>query len=175
MADHAPPRIFAAAERLMSMSDEVWARHANPWSVWTRFTCLPLIVLALWSRVWLGWWCLIPLALACLWTWANPRVFPPATDWETWPARGTSGERVWIARDIPVARHHHRAAIVLTWASAAGLPVLVYGVWVLNVWATIAGLTLVVLPKLWFVDRMVWIWLDFERAGGRRADLDKDG
>ncbi|WNN88973.1 DUF6653 family protein [Gloeocapsopsis dulcis] len=27
-----------------SMSDDTWAHHANPWSVWTRFTVLPLVV-----------------------------------------------------------------------------------------------------------------------------------
>ena len=56
--------VFRFAERLMSMDDEAWARHANPWSAWTRFSCGPFIVLAIWSRVWLGWWALLPLALA---------------------------------------------------------------------------------------------------------------
>jgi len=49
--------IFKVSEKLMGMDDAAWKRHANPWSVYTRFTCLPFIVLALWSRVWLGWWC----------------------------------------------------------------------------------------------------------------------
>ena len=40
--------------RSFSMSEETWQRHANPWSVWTRFTALPLIILAAWSRS--CWW-----------------------------------------------------------------------------------------------------------------------
>ncbi len=32
------------AEKSMAMSEEVWARHANPWSVYTRFSiCSALI------------------------------------------------------------------------------------------------------------------------------------
>ena len=27
--------------RAFAMNDEVWARHASPWSVWMRFTVLP--------------------------------------------------------------------------------------------------------------------------------------
>nr|WP_238997445.1 DUF6653 family protein [Mycolicibacterium sp. CBMA 361] len=36
------------------MTDAAWRRHANPWSVWTRFAAIPLMMLAIWSRVW-GW------------------------------------------------------------------------------------------------------------------------
>jgi hypothetical protein len=36
--------------RLFSISEETWARHANPWSVWTRFTVLPVLG----DRVWLN-------------------------------------------------------------------------------------------------------------------------
>ena len=49
---------YHGAERLMGMSDAVWARHANLWSVYTRFTVLPLLVMAIWSRAWIGWWVL---------------------------------------------------------------------------------------------------------------------
>lgn len=50
------------------MDEETWMRHANPWSVWTRTTALPLLILAVWSRVWIGWWALLPIAAAVLWT-----------------------------------------------------------------------------------------------------------
>ncbi len=36
--------------RLMTMTDEVWDRHANPWSVWTRVVAgLPLLLGAFWA------------------------------------------------------------------------------------------------------------------------------
>lgn len=40
-----------AIAHTFSMSDAVWMRHAHPWSVWTRFTVLPLLIVAIWSRV----------------------------------------------------------------------------------------------------------------------------
>jgi hypothetical protein len=44
------------AERFMGMSDDVWSRHANPRSGWSRMTIPPLFALAVWSRDWIGWW-----------------------------------------------------------------------------------------------------------------------
>ena len=120
--------IFKASERIMAMDDETWARHASPWSVYTRFTCLPLLVLAVWSRVWLGWWALVPIALALAWTWWNPRAFRPRADPDSWAAKGTYGERVFLARkDSPVPAHHLAWALGLTWVSAAGAAVLIWG------------------------------------------------
>lgn len=64
------------------MDEATWERHANPWSVWTRFTAWPLLALAVWSRVWLRRWAIFPIAVAVLWTWLNPRIFdrPRSTD-----------------------------------------------------------------------------------------------
>ena len=42
--------------KLFAMDNETWLRHANPLSVWTRFTVLPIFILSLWSRVWFGYW-----------------------------------------------------------------------------------------------------------------------
>ncbi len=41
-------------ERAMAMDDTTWARHANPWSVWTRVPILPALALAIYSRAWIG-------------------------------------------------------------------------------------------------------------------------
>ena len=156
-----PFDIFNAAERGMGMSSDVWERHANPWSVWTRFTCLPLLVLAIWSRVWLGWWSLAPIALACLWIWLNPRVFPPPKSTDNWASKGVMGERVFLNRgNVPVPDHHRRWAIALGALSTTGLPPLVWGLWSLDATMTLLGLVLLVLPKVWFVDRMVWLFED---------------
>ena len=45
---------------LFGLRGDAWMRHANPRSVWTRFTCVSLVVLAVWSRDWIGWYCLDP-------------------------------------------------------------------------------------------------------------------
>ena len=158
-------QLLRAAERLMAMDDAAWARHANPWSVWSRFTCLPLLALAVWSRTWLGWWALVPLALALVWTWYNPRAFAPPATTDTWASKGTFGERVFLNRKtVPVPRHHVRASKVLTAFSAVGMAMLIYGLIVLDAWATVGGLLVAIGSKAWFVDRMVWLYEDMKDA-----------
>ncbi|MEM6371733.1 MAG: DUF6653 family protein [Pseudomonadota bacterium] len=157
--------IYGAAERLMGMQDADWRRHANPLSVWSRFTCLPLMVAAIYARQWVGWWALPLFAVAALWTWLNPRVFPPPADFGTWASRGTLGERLFLARNrYEIDAHHIRAAHTLTALSALGLVPLVYGLVTLDASATLLGLVATVLPKVWFVDRMVWIHADLTQT-----------
>lgn len=150
--------IFALAERLMRMDDAAWERHASPLSVWTRVAALPLLVLAIWSRVWLGGWCLVPVAAVLVFVYVNPRLFPAPARRDSWAARATYGERLFLARrQRPVPRHHQRAALVLTAVSVAGILPLAHGLWRLEVWPTLFGLALVMGGKLWFCDRMVWL------------------
>lgn len=151
----------------MRMDDGTWKRHANPWSVYSRFTCLPLIVLAVWSRVWLGWWCLVPLAFAIIWTWLNPRLFKEPTSLDSWASKGVMGERIFLDRKSnPIAKHHVDIANVLTALSVLGVIILSYGLIVLSFWAVFAGMIATILPKVWFVDRMVWLYEDSLREGG---------
>ncbi len=163
--------IMQTSERLMGMKDEVWARHANPWSVWTRFTCLPLLVLAIWSRAWLGYWALLPIAASLLWIWWNPRAFSPAKTWDSWASQGTLGERVLLRRKELISAHHLIVTNWLAFGSAIGVLPMAYGLWQLDVSWTLLGLVLIILPKVWFVDRMVWIWRDFLQSGGSIDDL----
>lgn len=157
--------VFKSSEALMGMSDGVWMRHANRWSVWTRFTTLPLLILAIWSRDWIGWWALIPVAGALFWIWWNPRAFPPARRTDTWSAQGVFGERVFLNRKVvPIPAHHERAGLILAALSAPGVVVLVYGLVMLHPWATALGAVAGVLPKVWFVDRMVWLYADMKDA-----------
>ncbi len=146
-----------------AMSDEVWMRHANPWSVWTRFSVLPLLVVAIWSRVWIGWFSLGPIALSLLWTWYNPRAFPKPTSTQNWASKAVFGERVWLQRDtIPVPDRHRQVPHILNLVSAVGAIVLGWGLWQLQLWPTVTGMLLVMLGKLWFVDRMVWLYEDMK-------------
>jgi len=172
MARMGRPTALARIARSMGMSQAVWRRHANPWSVWTRFTCLPLLVLAIWSRDLLGWAALIPVVLSLLWIWANPRVFPEPASLDSWGARAVLGERIHIYRPDDVAPHHILALKWLTWAPLIGVIPLIWGVWTLDPFATITGVILTALPKMWFCDRMVWIAQDWQAAGHHWAELD---
>ena len=46
------------------------------------------------------------------------------------------------------------------WATQAdcGIVLLVWGLVALEVWPTVAGVTLVVLAQLWRIDRLVWMY-----------------
>ena len=62
--------IFALSEKLMGMDSEAWARHANPWSVWTRITGGTGVFIAIWSYHWIGWYSAIAIVLALSWWWS---------------------------------------------------------------------------------------------------------
>jgi hypothetical protein len=59
-------------------------------------TALPLLVLAVWSRVWIGWWAMLAVSLVLVWIWLNPRVFPEPRTLDAWMSRGVLGERVFL-------------------------------------------------------------------------------
>lgn len=151
------------SEKLMAMNDAQWQRHANPWSVWSRFTVLPLLSLAVASRLVLGLYALLPCALCLLWVWLNPRLFGAPKTTNNWASMGTFGERVYLNRaNVAIPAHHQRAAIVLQTLSVLGLPVYVYGLYSLD-WPTlILGNLWVMVFKAWFVDRMVWLYQDMQ-------------
>ncbi|EBA17201.1 hypothetical protein RSK20926_09527 [Roseobacter sp. SK209-2-6] len=157
--------LFAAMQRLMQMDEVSGQRHASPWSVYSRMTILPLLTLALLSRHWLGWGALVPVAMVVLWTWWNPRAFRAPTDRTTWASEGTFGERVLLNRkQIAIPAHHRAWARGLALASALGLPPWIYGVLTYNSGYILLGLCLLVGGKLWFVDRMVWLYRDMKPA-----------
>lgn len=153
--------LYRGTERLMAMDEATWARHANPLSVYTRIPILPLLVLALWSRVWLGWAALFPIGLVVVWIWANPRFFPPPLDLDTWASRGVLGERVFLNRRDEIPPHHRIWADGLSLASVPGAVLLVIGVIWLNLSLSVFGTILTMVPKIWFVDRMNWIYADW--------------
>ncbi|MDZ7786786.1 MAG: DUF6653 family protein [Halofilum sp. (in: g-proteobacteria)] len=147
------------------MDEETWKRHANPLSVWTRVSVLPLLVLAFWSRAWVGWWSLLLILAALVWTWLNPRLFTPPTTMDSWAAKGVLGERVWLNRDnVAVPIHHRKVPNILSVLSACGIVFVVWGVVALSAWPVVFGVFTVIVCKLWFVDRMVWLYHDIRDA-----------
>src|ERR1700674_2244999 len=89
-------KALAQIAKTFGMTEEAWRRHANPWSVYTRFAAIPAVILAIWSRVWIGWGALVPVAGVILWLWLNPHVFPAVTTPRNWASRGIYGERLWL-------------------------------------------------------------------------------
>jgi hypothetical protein len=145
--------------------EQAWRRHANPWSVYTRIPIPLLLVAAIWSRVWIGWWSLLPVGVVLAWTAVNPRVFPAPRSLDSWASRSVLGETVWARRkETPIPARHRTAPLVLSGLSAAGLPFLVWGLVVLDPWITLFGLAVQMTGKLWFLDRMALLYDDVSSA-----------
>lgn len=156
----APAHLIAA---LFRMDEGTWARHASPWSVWTRMATLPVLLAAIWSHTALGWWALVPGAIVAAWLWLNPRLFPPPASTRSWASRAVLGERLWLDRARPIDREHRTAATVAAGASSIGFVAAIYGA-AANDWGwTVAGAAVCYLGKLWFIDRMVWVFEDERR------------
>lgn len=151
--------VFQFFAALFRMDERIWERHANPWSVWTRFAAFPLLMLALWSAHWIGWLALAPIGLMLIFLWLNPRVFPPPASTRSWASRAVLGERVYLLRHLhPIPVEHSNAAALLgIFASLGGL-LMAAGLIAGEPVSFIVGGVAVVVFKLWFVDRMVWLY-----------------
>tara|TARA_Y100000758_G_scaffold177082_1_gene125961 strand:- start:641 stop:1210 length:570 start_codon:yes stop_codon:yes gene_type:complete len=149
------------AAKSMSMTDEVWNRHSNPWSVYTRFTVMPIMSVCFWSRDWIGLYFIAPVLLSFIWVWLNPRLFKPPSKTDNWASMGTFGERIYLNRKNEcIPKHHINACRTLQILSAIGLPLFLYGVYALDFWVLLLGNLWIMVFKAWFVDRMVWLYLD---------------
>ncbi len=141
--------------------DESWLQHANPWSVWTRFATLPFIILAVWSRVWIGWYCLIPIALLLFWVVINPTLFKKPSSYTSWGSKAVLGERLYMkGENNPIPMHHKKLIYILNILQTFSGLMLAYGLWKLNFYITLHATTAVYLSKMWFLDRMVWLYED---------------
>lgn len=153
---------FASFFRL---DDTGWERHANPWSVWTRVAIWPALVVALWSIHWIGWWATAPLALIAIWAFINPRAFPPPASTRSWASRAVLGERIYLARATrPIPEHHRVAAQWLAGTGGVGTLVMLAGLVIGSPSFFVAGAVTAFFAKMWFIDRMVWLFDDMARA-----------
>jgi hypothetical protein len=149
---------------LFGMDDDAWERHANPWSVWTRIATWPLLMLVLWSFHWWGAWSLLPLGVLAGWIALNPRAFPPPASTKSWASRAVMGERVYLQRESrPIPVYHANAAQLLSIGSGVGALVMGAGLLTAEPTAYLVGGVATLLCKLWFVDRMAWLYDDTSR------------
>jgi len=158
--------LFEFATKLMAMDEETWLRHANPISGWSRICTFPFFILAFWSRKWVGWRCVLPIAAVSAWTFLNPRLFPKPKTTNTWVSKGVLGERVFTQErknpDNNLPAHHLLAANTTTAIAGIGSIILIYGLVVLQIWPTLLGGAIAFLGKMWFADRMVWLFDDMK-------------
>ena len=156
----------------MSMDDATWRRHANPLSVWTRvITGLPVMLLAIWSIKPLGWWSLLVIAVACLWIWLNPRLFPVPESTNNWASKVTFGERVWLNRSVKsIPEHHEQWVLFLSLVAGAGFLVAVVGAFLNILFPTVTGGLISWFGKMWFCDRMVWLYEDMKNSDSEYSD-----
>jgi hypothetical protein len=157
--------------RLFGLTGDNWMRHANALSVWSRFSVVPLIALAIWSRAWLGWYSLIPIALALTWMVVNPLFFPVPRSTRNWASRGVFGERVWAERNTVELPPQFLSPVpnVANALSAVGLVLLAYGLITFDPLSTIAGIVITSLGKLWYIDRMVLLFEDMKHRNAEYA------
>jgi hypothetical protein len=152
--------------RIMGMDDDKWRRHANPWSVWTRLATVPAFALAVYARVWLGWWCLLPVGAIIVFLWLNTRIFAPAQINERWETRAILGERLWLDRRArPIPEHHRRATRWIVAGSSLGVIPMGVGLIWLDPWATAFGAAGVFFGQVWFLDRLAWLYDTAEVSG----------
>ena len=146
---------------LFGLRGDGWLRHANPVSVWVRFAVVPLIVLSIWSRRWIGPRSLLPLAASLVFTVVEPLLFPPPRSTRNWASRGVLGERIWADRNAVDLPEDFRSTAVPNTTYAfqfAGLALLTRGLAVFDLRSVVAGLLLVQCAKAWFIDRMVLLF-----------------
>ena len=150
--------------RVFGLEGDAWMRHANPRSVWTRFTCLSLLALAIWSRDWIGWYSLIPIVTAMVWMLVNPRFFGVPTSTRNWASKSVFGERIWVDRTSVELSEQFRSHVpnLANAYSCIGLALLAYGLIALQVWPVVAGIVIVHGAKLWYLDRMVLLFEDMK-------------
>ena len=161
--------------KAFGLEGEGWMRHANPASVWTRFSALSLLALAIWSRDWIGLWCLVPVALAIVWMFVNPLFFKPPKSTRNWASRSVLGERIWVDRDkieLPEQFRSRTASLVANGYSTIGMALLAYGLVDLNVLATVTGLLITHGGKAWYLDRITLLFADMKSRSPEYASWD---
>ena len=161
--------------KAFGLEGDAWMRHANPASVWTRFTALSLLALAIWSRDWIGIWCLVPVGLAILWMYANPLFFGPPKSTRNWASRSVLGERIWVEADradLPEQFRSRTTSLVANGFSGLGLALLAYGLFALDVLATVSGILITHGGKAWYLDRMVLLFADMKTRDPKYAAWD---
>jgi len=152
---------------MQRMSDEMWKRHANPWSVWTRFAAIPAFMLAVWSRIWIGWWSLIPIIVVVIWLYLNVLVLPPIDTPRNWASKGIYGEKLWLGKRAELPKHYDVIQKWLIVLGVVGMILIAAGLYRLHFWISLLGAVVLILGQLWRIDRFSTLYELYEDKGNQ--------
>jgi len=143
------------------LTNLIWRKYTNPWSIWVRFFILPMLIVSMWSRVWLDQWSLILIVMTLAWIWFNPRIALSKKTKNVWAMQAILGERLWLDRQNNLIPEHHFFVITaLQIIVIVSFLTCVVGIVLLNKWLTFFGLCFTYIGMCWFLDRMVWLYND---------------
>lgn len=137
---------------------DVWDRHANPLSGWTRLAATPVLVYALFTRRWRL------LAATIGFLVVNPVLFPAPEE----PRSGefmhdvVRAEEWWVSADRPMFGTGYPE--VLNIATTIGAGVALWSAWRRNALGAVVGTITLMAGKLWFVGALVRA---YREANGR--------
>jgi hypothetical protein len=152
------------------LNERTWRRHANPWSVWTRFATVPILIAAVWTYHRIGWWSLAPMAVVVLFLVINPGLFAEPRSTRNWASMAVLGERVWLAEKRRVLPQQNQILGHLNIGlSLANTAALAWGVISADAVLTLVSGAGVLACKAWFLDRMVWLFWERKNANAEYA------
>jgi hypothetical protein len=144
--------------------DFIWKKYTNPCSVWVRFFIITLLILSIWSRIWIDEWSLVFIFTTCLWIFFNPRIFPVKFSNSIWTMQAILGERIWLNRKNGLIPANHYFIISgLQYIVMLSFLLSILGTILLSIKLTVFGLILTFVGMGWFLDRMVWLYNDDKR------------
>ncbi len=127
---------------MATINERIWQRHAHPWSGWVAIATYPLVYVPVWNRSWRQ-----AFAVAA-WLAVDTVGFPPPQDNAAWMTRAMLGEQRWMQHP---PRDSSMVIVAAQMASAVTAFVMAYQ---RRLWPLIGFASMVLLFKLWFLQRM---------------------
>jgi hypothetical protein len=130
------------------LSEKTWARHANPWSGWTRVLSMPLLAVGMYFH---NFWI---LGAVIVWLIVNPMLFPQPKRVDNWMSKGVLGEQLYykngkkFKKDLPT---------LLNILNVPTFAAFLYFGWQQELMPMILTGLLAMTIKFWFIDRMAYL------------------
>lgn len=130
------------------LPDNIWERHTNKWSGWTRVLVIPLLFVALWHHSGVAVFFII------LWIIVNPMAFPPPKSTDNWMSKGVMGEKIYTQNGV----FHWDFPTFLNIINGLTFFPSLYFMYMQNFWPALYLATFSIVVKFWYLDRMVFLY-----------------